>query len=245
MLVISVGLPKSGSALYFNLTNDLLVAAGKQDVRQIKKKFSLEPILKYHNCNVGDLSWNKIKRLLVIHFLGNSFVVKTHSGPTRLLRVLIYMDIVKVTCIYRDPRDVLLSAMDHGKRILNSGENHSFASCSTVDNTIPQVTSWLEKSLTKWMTLKKVLLVKYEDLMAYPIQELDRLADFLRIDISNIILEKIFLKYNEENLDEKNKDYLHFNKGLTGRFAYILTQAEIATCNQHFAKYLELLGYPL
>ncbi len=53
MLVLSVGIPKSGSGWYFNLKNDLLIAAGHQDVRDIRKKFNLESCMKYYNCNMS------------------------------------------------------------------------------------------------------------------------------------------------------------------------------------------------
>ena len=47
MIIISAGMRKAGSGLYFNLTNDLLVAANMQDVRELKTKYELESILKY------------------------------------------------------------------------------------------------------------------------------------------------------------------------------------------------------
>ena len=54
MIVISAGVHKAGSGLYFNLTNDLLIAAGMQDVREVKKEHGLADLLKNYNCNIGE-----------------------------------------------------------------------------------------------------------------------------------------------------------------------------------------------
>ena len=82
MIVLSVGLPKSGSALCFNLTNDLLCAAGHEDVRELKEKHGLTNILEFENCNVSNLAEGHLAPLLPLQEAGESFVVKTHCGPT-------------------------------------------------------------------------------------------------------------------------------------------------------------------
>ena len=245
MIVFSVGLQKSGSGLFFNLTNDLLIAAGKEDVRDIKSKFNLEDILKYYNCNIVDLSDNNLNYLLSIHDTGNTFVVKTHNGPTKFLEMLMNKGIVKVTCIYRDPRDVVLSAMDHGRKIISKGETHTFASCSSIETTIPIVKSWLDNNIMKWIELdsSNLMIVKYEDLIAGPMDELKKLAGFLDIKLNNIDLETIYSRYASDQLDEFQKNYLHFHVGEAGRFRSALQGKDLKICNHHLSKYLEKMGY--
>jgi hypothetical protein len=243
MIVISAGLQKSGSGLYFNLTNDLLIAAGKQDIRLLRNKYNLESILKYANCNVGEITTDKLLKLLALQLQGNSFVVKTHDRPTKPISMLLAVNIVKATCIYRDPRDVLLSAMDHGKRIREKGENHSFACCTSVETTIPFVVSWLENSIVKWLHMKSVLSVKYEDLIASPSAEMKRLADHMNLDATHINLLTLYDKYDKDKLNESQVDYLHFNRGITNRFRTVLSKQEVALCNHHFVNYLPILGY--
>lgn len=245
MIVISAGLRKAGTGLFFNLTNDLLIAAGKEDVRDIKEKFNLEDILKYHNCNVEKLTWRKFIKILPIHFKGKTFVIKTHDRPTKLIRFLMALKIIKVTYIYRDPRDVLLSALDHGKKIRNKGETHTFAYCSSIEITIPKVKSWLDKITMKWIRLKKVSLFKYEDLISNPISQLKRLADFLELDDKKIDFERILARYDRNNLDSTMKGHLHFNVGNAGRFKTALEEKDLNLCNQQFSRYLEKMGYDI
>lgn len=242
MIVMSAGLQKCGSGLYFNLTNDLLIAAGKEDVRAIKERFKLENILQHYNCNISNLSENNLNYLLSIHETGKTFVVKTHMGPTKFLEILMKKGIVKASCIYRDPRDVVLSAMDHGEKIRKKGETHTFASCSSIEKTIKSVKTWLD-NIMRWFELDDVLLVKFENLIEKPIEQLERLAKFLEIDTTNIDLELIYSKYDIEKLDDFQKDYLHFNIGNTGRFRTIMEEKDLNMCNKHFFKYFEKMGY--
>lgn len=244
MIVISSGIQKSGSGLYFNLTNDLLITAGGQDVREIRTKYGLEKLLNYYNCNIGSLTKDNMEPLLPIHHSGHLFVVKTHNGPSKFVEMLMNHGIVKATHIYRDPRDIVLSAMDHGEKIRSEGLNHTFASCSTIENTILQVKTWLDNSTMEWKKLDNVLSLKYEDLIANPISELKRLAEFLDIKINNINLEAIYSRYDGKKLDDFQINYLHFNVGTAGRFRRVMKEEDLNLCNRHFSQYLEKMEYP-
>ena len=59
-LILSVGMPRAGSGWYYNLTHDLMVAAGFQDGREIRKRYHLESILSEVNCNVGALTPHRL-----------------------------------------------------------------------------------------------------------------------------------------------------------------------------------------
>ena len=47
MIVLSGGMPKAGTGYYFNLTNDLLIVSGGQDIRRLREKYDLGAILKH------------------------------------------------------------------------------------------------------------------------------------------------------------------------------------------------------
>lgn len=244
MIVISAGLQKSGSGLYFNLTNDLLQAAGKEDARQIRAQYGLEELVEHYNCNVGDLNWEKLKPLISLHFKGKNFVVKTHNPPTSISTWLTRLNILRPTFIYRDPRDVVLSALAHGKKIVAKGENHTFAVCTSIEKTIPMVESWLETTVLPWLQSRSVLAVKYENLLADPIMEMERLAEFLDIQLDRASLENIYAQYEPNRLDDFQKDYLHFNKGKAGDFRSSMSTQELDLCNRSFQSHLEIMGYP-
>lgn len=243
MIVISAGLQKSGSGLFFNLTNDILQAAGKEDTRQIRNQYGLEKFVEHYNCNVGELAWEKLKPLISLHFKGKSFAVKTHNPPTSLSAWLTRLNILRPTFIYRDPRDVVLSALAHGKKIVAKGENHTFAVCTSIEKTIPMVRSWLDATALPWLQSKSVHTAKYEDLIQEPLKEMKRLAEFLDISMDDSKLADIYGKYDPRSLDDFQRDYLHFNKGKTGDFRNTMSPRELEMCNRQFGSHLAAMGY--
>ena len=114
MIVICVGMIKAGSAWYFNLANDLLVAAGHQDAREIRQRFHLHSALKHQDCLLAGHPASKLL-LLIPHFLGHTFAVKAHGAASIGRRLLVNSGIAKATYIYRDPRDVVVSAFERGQ----------------------------------------------------------------------------------------------------------------------------------
>ena len=141
-IVVSAGMQKSGSAYIYNIINDLLIKAGFTDARSLKLKYSLDDLMKYHNNNIGLLNKENLIKLLKIGFKEKKFVVKTHGGPITFLNLLMNLGLAKTIYIYRDPRDVLLSAIDHGNKILLEGENHTFAKMVNFDDALRNVKSW-------------------------------------------------------------------------------------------------------
>ena len=41
MIILSTGMPRAGSGWYYNLTNDLIIAAGYQDGHKIRQRYHL------------------------------------------------------------------------------------------------------------------------------------------------------------------------------------------------------------
>lgn len=243
MIVLSAGMQKSGTGWYFNLTNDLLIAAGHQDVRVVRQQFHLHGILKYHNCNLDPPTFLKMMLLLIPHFSGNTYVVKTHDAPaSKIVPYLMSHNILKATYIYRDPRDVAVSAFEHGRKIRKKGETHTFGQLNSIESAILETKKWLA-IWDKWMQLKQILAIRYEDLLVDPVNELKRLAGFLSLDASTDKLHRIAAPYQPDQLTTTQEAALHFNRGVVGRFKHVMSQRELDFCNEHFGPYLQKLGY--
>ncbi|MDH5681656.1 MAG: sulfotransferase domain-containing protein [Spirochaetota bacterium] len=262
MIIISAGMQKSGSGYYFNLVNDLLVALKKQDVREIKKNYQLESVLNHYNCNILPTKEN-MERLIPPHKDGNYFVVKTHSGLNEEIKNFSLEKICKCLYIFRDPRDVILSAMDHANR---SAEEKQFQDFKTFEDGLKSIKSLLE-NWEKWYLFSDRLMVKYEDLLDDPIKEIKRLSEYLSLDVSGIDLDNLVKKYSTKDLkekklgftglkplshegqmneiqeDEKTVRSLHFNKGETRRYETELSQEEKDRFNELYGDFLEKMGY--
>ncbi|GAB4454256.1 MAG: hypothetical protein Kow00120_24120 [Anaerolineae bacterium] len=242
MIVFSAGMPKSGSAWYFNLTNDLLIAAGHEDVRDIRARYGLQSVLKHHNCNIDKHTTANVLRVVVPHLLGHTFAVKTHDSPTRTLRALMAAGVVKAAYIYRDPRDVAVSAFDHGERLRSRGEEGIFTQATNLEAAILLVKRWL-LIWEAWMHCPNVITTRYEDLLADPAQALARLAAFIGLDVPGATIQQVVDGYAPAQLSAGKAGHVNFNKGVVGRYREVMSQRELDLCQEHFGPYLQQMGY--
>lgn len=238
MIVVSAGLPRSGSGWIFNLTNDLLVRAGHQDAHWVRDRYRLGRFVTAHNCNVGKPGPLKLAILAVPHLLGNSFVVKTHRKPTPALKRAMALGLAKCTYIYRDPRDVVLSAIEEGQRMRARGVSRAFAKIGSVEESVEEVRGWL-RTWDHWMAEDRVLHVRYEELRNEPLKQCARITRHLDIALSDDEVNRIVSKYKSGS----KVTGAHFVKGQSGRYRQVFSSEQIQLCNQALKDYLEKMGY--
>jgi hypothetical protein len=243
MIILSVGMPRAGSGWYYNFTNDLMLASGGQDARQIRKQYHLQKILTEVNCNIGALTPRRLSAVLVPSLLGNTFVIKAHAGPTPFALRLIRSGLVRPTYIYRDPRDAMLSAYDNGQRALQSGRPNAFSQLVDFDTSLDFMMRYVH-IWKDWMVCKQALHVRYEDLLNNYENEAERLVRFLGLDLQQPGFRAVVEKYRPEQVQADQKG-LHFNKGKTGRFRQKMSQDQQAILAEALGPYLEKMGYPI
>ena len=107
MIVLSVGMPRAGSGWHYNLIHDLMKTTGCADAQDIRKKYGLQKILTEVNCNIGVLSPRRLAMVTLPALMGNTFVIKAHAGPSSASRLLASLGLLRITYIYRDPRDAM------------------------------------------------------------------------------------------------------------------------------------------
>jgi hypothetical protein len=243
MLVICAGMPKSGSAYLYNLLNDLHVAAGYRDAREIQMKYDLTHFMKPDNCNFGKSGIVKTWRLCRLARKERAFVVKTHAGPDLLARLLNRLDRVRIVYSLRDPRDALVSAVDHVHR-WNPGTKSVFTKMAEdFGFALRTVDSWL-KVAREYQRMPGVQLVKYEELWGNPEDVVGRLQDFLGLSVDSKEVQGVLWRYSRHN-PQVQRRFLHLNKAQCGRYVTELTEKQKARCRKRFGEYLAELGYPL
>jgi hypothetical protein len=244
MIVISAGMQKAGTGWYFNLTNDFLVISGHSDIRSIRDKFELNDMLIHHNCNIGELSTFNLKRLEALHGAGLTFTVKTHSEPTVALKEMVQKGVCRVTYIYRDPRDVALSAFEHGQDLRSKGRKDSFAKLNNLESAVKFANDVLGV-WRQYCQLDQILLSRYEDLVSNPKRELIKLMKFLDLRLRSSQLDEIIDNYSKNRIlnNKMMQRFLHYNRGVSGRFKQRMTVHTLALCNQYFGQYLPQMGY--
>ena len=240
MIVLSVGMPRAGSGWHYNLIHDLMKTTGCADAREIREQYKLQNILTEVNCNIGVLSARRLARVSLPAIRGNTFVIKAHAGPTFSSRLLSSMGLLRITYIYRDPRDAMLSAYEFGQRSLEKGRPNAFSHLSDFDKSVDFMIQYV-KIWEKWMNEKNVLIARYEDLLTNYEEESARLVDYLKLDESRADVRAVIEQYRPGANDTQQG--LHFFKGRIGRFREAYNQEQKQILSHKLAAALPRMKY--
>jgi len=240
MIVLCVGMPRAGSGWHYNLIHDLMQTTGCADARDIRTRFHLQKVLTEVNCNIGVLSARRLAMVSVPALLGNTFVIKAHSGPTTASRLLARAGLLRITYIYRDPRDAMLSAFNYGQRALSKGRPNAFSHLTDFKQSLDFITDYVQ-IWEAWMQEKNVLISRYEDLLTDYAAESARVAKYLGLDGSRPDVQKVIENYRPGNAE--GQQGTHFFKGQIGRFreGYSVEQQRMLT--SRLGPYLSRMGY--
>jgi hypothetical protein len=243
VLILSAGMPRAGSGWHYNLIHDLIVAAGHQDARAIRKRYHLEGVLTEVNCNIGALTPRRLLVVMAPSMMGNTFAIKTHSAPTPLALTFIRRGWMRAIYIHRDPRDAMLSAMEHGKRARESGHENAFAHLKTFDDALAFTQQYLD-IWEAWQSCREALHCRYEDLLVDYEAQLQPLLNLLQIDGSAPTIQEVIDRYHPEQSRSADQRGLHFRKGKIGRYREAFTAEQQEILNVTFEPFLIEMGYP-
>jgi len=242
MIVLSVGMPRAGSGWHYNLIHDLMETADFIDARIIREKYRLQGILTEVNCNIGVLSLRRMGMVTIPALTGNNFVIKAHAGPSASSRLLQSMRLLRITYIYRDPRDAMLSAYDYGQRALQKGRPNAFSHLTDFEKSLDFMMDYIH-IWEEWMNEKDVLIARYEDLLTNYSDEVNRLVRYLKLDGSKPDVQKVIDGYRPAAAE--GQQGLHFFKGKIGRFRESYSEDQQAILRERMGGYLSKMGYEL
>jgi hypothetical protein len=242
MIVLSVGMPRAGSGWYYNLIHDLMKTTGCPDAREIREQFRLQGILTEVNCNIGVLSLRRLVMVAVPALAGKTFVIKAHAGPTPWSRLLSTMGLLRITYIYRDPRDAMLSAYDYGQRALAKGRPNAFSHLSDFEKSLAFMEDYV-RIWESWQAEKGVLIARFEDLLQDYDSEAVRLVEFLQLDGSKPEVQEVIEKYRPGKAE--GQQGLHFYKGQVGRFRESYSASQQTILTKMFGSFLQKMRYEI
>jgi len=204
MIILSSSLPKSASTIFATYIEDIVAESGRRNGQGTLKKL------------VGGRYVDKISpglavRLLPAAYLQGDMVLKSHCAPNRTVRWMICARQLKALYIFRDPRDVVLSAMDHRKRLGISSDS-AFGKFTDLASGCDGVIGWA-KVWREWKDFGRAGFFRYEDLMTDPFVVLQKVCRYLDIEINDYAIKDIIARH------DKNKHHSHnFNKGTVCRY---------------------------
>lgn len=242
MIILSVGMPRAGSGWHYNLINDLMRTSGAVDARDIRERYRLQAILTEVNNNIGVLSARRLGLVTLPVLVGNTFVIKAHAGPTLSSRTLQSLGLLRVTYIYRDPRDAMLSAFEYGQRGLQRGRPNAFSHLTDFRKSLDFIMDYV-RIWDRWMKEKNMFITRYEDLQTNYANEVARMVKFLKLNGDKPDVQKVIEDYHQPVVEGQKG--LHFNKGKIGRFREAYTAEEQAILKEKMSSYLPRMGYEI
>ena len=242
MIILSVGMPRAGSGWHYNLVHDLMKTAGATDASDIRQRYRLQNILTEVNNNIGVLSARRLAMVTLPALVGTTFVIKAHAGPTSPSRILQSLGLLRITYIYRDPRDAMLSAFEYGQRGLQRGRPNAFSHLTDFQKSIDFIMDYV-RIWDRWNREKNIFITRYEDLQTNYPQETARLVTFLKLNEGKPEVQKVIDEYHQPVVEGQKG--LHFNKGKIGRFRDAYTAQEQAILQEKMGSYLPRMGYQI
>lgn len=245
MIVICAGMQKSASASFYNLTNDLLVADGHPNMRELRARYHMASFMTEVNCNIGPLRAYKLLWLGIPHLQGYSFAVKTHEPPSPSSLLFLRLGICKASYIYRDPRDVAVSLFNHGRRIREGGfnSNTQFDNLTTIESAIRFVATLLPV-WKAWSLIEGIHMVRYEDFVSDIYEEARNISGYLGLDLEKDRIHEIAARYDMRAHDSADSALpTHFHVGKSGRWKSELAPEHRELCHDLFGEFLLEMGY--
>lgn len=233
MIIINSGLPKSGTTLVMTYQKELISSFYKENGIRESMKYSYGGYIDLIDDKTAD-------RLYYIHEKFGPLVVKTHTEPTPAIKKLIKSGKARATFSYRDPRDIILSALDHGKLSRETSDpTKAFSDVKTFSKGFILSGIYL-KTYESWLEFNEALFIRYEDLMKDKLSTISKLSEYFNISAGSEVLKEIYSK-NEL----KKESALNFNSGEVQRWRTELPPDQLALCNKSWGKTILKMGYKL
>jgi hypothetical protein len=226
VIVVSYGITKSGSTLAFEMAKAVLELNGSAQDR-----LADDLVTPGHNVNFVRGWTDERLRRLIGATEGQRVVIKTHTSPFALSADLV-SDVIasghlKVHVVFRDPRDMIVSMLDHGVKA-RMGSGPAFREIKTLDDAITRVGNQLPR-LQAWGSFPSLRL-QYEHFAFDPTFGPTVIADDFGVPVdASAVWAAVRARFTQ------------MNEGLPERYKTDLWPEEIARIERAFPLYLELV----
>lgn len=224
-IYFSYGMTKSASSFVYQLQEEIIRSSSYTFV---EIPFSISGIRGKENYleNITD----EIIQLIVEWLPENCVtVIKTHGAPSPLALELISEGKAFASATYRDPRDIAVSLLDHGKKSREKGIQ-DFASFYHPLDTIDMITNQLEKRFSLWAANNNCLLLNFDSIKNSPNVVVENIIK--QMGVSNVDAKKVCDKFDNK------KNVIHYNVGKNKRFLDLMTEDEINAFDNVFKDFI-------
>lgn len=240
MVILNIGMPRSGTLWRYKLVRDLVIAGGGTDGVKIRKKYLLHPFISSLNADITTLSVKRLLPAAVPSLLGESYVLNTHSKPHPTANWLLEKNLARAIYGYRDPRDCILSILEYGRRAKPQYSN-IFLTIKDVRQAVDFMQNYLH-IFDRWLTAPGTLILKYEVMLEEYDQTVEQIVRHLKLKISQEKLDDVAARYLPRQRSQAGEK-THFEHGVAHRFSQEFNQEELDYLAEKLGPYLDKMGY--
>ena len=214
-IYFSYGMTKSGSTLAFELARAALIVAGHDQPR-----LSTAAVMDRKKLNfVSHLDKSNIEALLAeTDAIGHMIAIKTHTRPDPGVVRLLQEGRAIAHAVYRDPRDMALSMVDHGRKSRAKGRP-GFSEYYTPQDAMVDLRHQ-SNSLLAWLSLPGVRPLMYDD-VAFNMETTTRriIADLgLDVPASEVIHIATQERFTQRNKGQRARHENEMTPDLSAEF---------------------------
>ncbi|MEW2973760.1 hypothetical protein AB1A96_17740 [Pseudomonas juntendi] len=224
-IYFSYGMTKSASTFMYQLTEKVFEVANIEPLKlppEIKGNDSAENYIE-------PLTDEKINNILNWMPENGAVVIKTHGAPCSLAQSLISSGKAFASATLRDPRDISLSMIDHGRRSMMLGIK-DFANIKEPSDAIPDIIVQIDR-LNSWANQASCLVAPYETLRSSPDHIAKELCKQLKIKENHLEATAAF--------SDKSK-IIQFNSGKENRHK---TEMSVEDSQKFLTEFQEFIFY--
>lgn len=242
MYFISNSMPKSASTLLCELTRESVIHCfGNEGQIALYEAIKVGKVP-----GVGGFVSNCSHRTVLDELRDLSkqygpFVAKAHVPLTQDLQNAIARGDTKVSYIFRDPRDAMLSAMSNYNSTKNSSKVE-FKGFESFDSALTKYIN-IAKNAVTWKESGLATILRYEEFINDIEKGLEKVLQEFGLIVSRERVSDIVT--SAKLLQKQNGWNLRFNKGISGRFRLEMMQTELDKSTKALEKLLTALEYTL
>ncbi len=228
LLYFSYGMTKTGSTLAFQILRSALDLCGFPQDQLSSSAIKQSSTINFVN-HISEAQMDEIKAEVAAR--GYPVVLKTHTRPDPAVKRMIKSGEAKAFIAYRDPRDIALSMLDHGRRARAEGKQ-AFSEFSDLNDVLENLRHQFN-SMTEWLRLPDVFPLYFEDL-AFDTERMARqILARLNLKLDPEILAGIVL---ESRFTQKNK-------GVSLRYISEMSKADAAEIGREYEPFIRKFIY--
>jgi hypothetical protein len=242
MVIINIGMPRSGTLWRYKIIRDLVMAAGGKDGSDIRKRYFLHPFYRDLNAHIDTLSNRRLPISTYPSLLGETYVLNTHAGPTRFVQRGLQNGRIKAIYGYRDPRDCILSMLEYSRNPNPNLSVADFKNQKTIEDAAKYMLRYLE-IWKEWYATGGTLMLRYESQLEGFEAFIQSIITYLGLELDDSLTQEIISRYLPKQ-PASDGGKTHFSKGIARRYETEFSPEEKNYLSDQFGPYLEQMGYP-